>query len=202
MNSTVCEYIHPLKIFTRQKSVYRMRIDTRYKIFHAVNFVTCHGPWWQKWNKWGFRPLCTYKLNWSRRISWRRWDQWDDTALQTHDSKIEPRRSEAEHTTSRSRRLATILNLYDWARKKHLVSFKLEGLRGVRARDLRLFQQAASTTTPGPRPGHGGSHNDLKSFAESLVVVRPGNSTFRCGWGLTLNPLTAGVAYMRVFIFY
>ena len=40
------------------------------------------------------RPLlCTYRLNWARRIS-RGW--WDDTALQTQDSKFEPWRSEAE----------------------------------------------------------------------------------------------------------
>ena len=58
----------------------------------------------------GFRPpLCTYRLNWARRTSWGWWDDWDDTVLQTQDSKIEPWRSEAEHATSRSRRLPTIL---------------------------------------------------------------------------------------------
>ena len=44
-------------------------------------------------NKWDFRPpLCTYRLN-----SWGWWDEWDDTALQTQDSKFEPWGSEAEH---------------------------------------------------------------------------------------------------------
>ena len=63
-----------------------------------------------KWNESGFRPpLCTYRLNWARRTSWGWWDDWDDTVLQTHDSKFKPWRSEAEHTTSRSRRLPTIL---------------------------------------------------------------------------------------------
>ena len=63
-----------------------------------------------KWNKSGFRPpLCTYRLNWARRTSKGRWDEWDDTVLQTQDSKFEPWRSEAEHATSRSRRLPTIL---------------------------------------------------------------------------------------------
>ena len=39
-------------------------------------------------NEWGFRPpLCTYRLNWAMGISWGWWDEWDDTALQTHDSK-------------------------------------------------------------------------------------------------------------------
>ena len=54
-------------------------------------------------------PLCTYRLNWARRTSWGWWDDWDDTVLQTQDSKFEPFRSEAEHATSRSRRLPTIL---------------------------------------------------------------------------------------------
>ena len=34
----------------------------------------------------------------------------DDAVLQTRDSKFEPQRSEAEHATSRSRRLPTILS--------------------------------------------------------------------------------------------
>ena len=63
-----------------------------------------------KWNESGFRPpLCTYRLNWARRTSWGWWDDWDDTVLQTQDSKFEPWRSEVEHATSRSRRLPTIL---------------------------------------------------------------------------------------------
>ena len=62
-----------------------------------------------KWNESGFRPpLCTYRPNWARRTSWGWWDYEDDTVLQTQDSKFEPWRSEAEHTTSRSR-LPTIL---------------------------------------------------------------------------------------------
>ena len=64
----------------------------------------------KKWNESGFRPpLCTYRLNWARRTSWGWWDDWDDTVLQTQGSKFEPWRSEAEHATSRSRRLPTIL---------------------------------------------------------------------------------------------
>ena len=63
-----------------------------------------------KWNESGFRaPLCTYRLNWARRTSWGWWDDWDDTVLQTQGSKFEPWRSEAEHATSRSRRLPAIL---------------------------------------------------------------------------------------------
>ena len=64
----------------------------------------------QQWNESGFKPpLCTYRLNWARRTSWGWWDDWDDTVLQTQDSKFEPWWSEAEHATSRSRRLPTIL---------------------------------------------------------------------------------------------
>ena len=63
-----------------------------------------------KWNESGFRPpLCSYRLNWARRTSWGWWDDWDDTVLQTQDSRFEPWRSEAEHATSPSRRLPTIL---------------------------------------------------------------------------------------------
>ena len=62
-----------------------------------------------KVNESGFRPLlCTYRLNWARRTSWGWWDEWDGTALQTQDSKFKPWSSEAEHPTSRSRRLPTI----------------------------------------------------------------------------------------------
>ena len=43
-----------------------------------------------KWNEWGFRPyLCPYRLKWARRASWEWWDEWEDTALQTQDAKIE-----------------------------------------------------------------------------------------------------------------
>ena len=57
-------------------------------------------------------------------------------ALQTQNSKF-------EHATSRPQRLPTILNLHEWAEKKHL-----EGQSVVRTRDLRLSIQAALTTGP------------------------------------------------------
>ena len=40
-------------------------------------------------------------------------DESDDTALQTQDSQFEPWRSEAEHATTRSQMLNTILDLYE-----------------------------------------------------------------------------------------
>ena len=56
----------------------------------------------KKWNESGFRPLlCTYRLNWARKTSWGWWDEWDDTALQTQNSKFKPWWSETEHATSR-----------------------------------------------------------------------------------------------------
>ena len=107
----------------------------------------------QIWNEWGFMLLlCLYRLNWARRASRWWWDEWDDTALQTQDSKSEPWRSVAEHAASRSQRLSTILNLYEWAGKKQFVSLKLEGQSGVRTRDLRLPKQAALTTALSPPP--------------------------------------------------
>ena len=76
----------------------------------------------------------------------------DTAALQTQDSTFEPWRSEAEHATSRSWRLSTLLNTYEWAVKKHFFSLKLKCKSGGRTRDLRLSKQAASTTELGPPP--------------------------------------------------
>ena len=79
-----------------------------------------------KWNESSFRPpLCTYRLNWARRTSWGWWDEWDDTVLQTQDSKFEPWRSEAEHATSWSRRPPTIhTDFHTWMGKKHFCFFQ------------------------------------------------------------------------------
>ena len=104
-----------------------------------------------KWNESGFRPLlCTYRLNWARRTSWGWWDDWDDTVLQTQDSKFEPWRSEAEHATSRSRRLPTILtHTRGWGRT-FFVSFK-PPRPGTEPRTL-AWKAAVLTTTLGPPP--------------------------------------------------
>ena len=104
-----------------------------------------------KWNESGFRPpLCTYGLNWARRTSWGWWDDWDDTVLQTQDSKFVPWRFEAEHATSRSRRLPTILTFtHGWGRNI-LVSFK-PPRPGTEPRTL-AWKAAVLTTTLGPPP--------------------------------------------------
>ena len=105
-----------------------------------------------KWNESGFRPpLCTYRLNWARRTSWGWWDDWDDTVLQTQDSKFEPWRSEAEHATSRSRRLPTILTFTRGWGRNNFVSFK-PPRPGTEPRTL-AWKAAVLTTTLGPPPG-------------------------------------------------
>ena len=104
-----------------------------------------------KWNESGFRPpLCTYRLNWARRTSWGWWDDWDDTVLQTQDSKFEPWRSEAEHATSRSRRLPTILTFTRGWGRNNCVSFK-PPRPGTEPRTL-AWKAAVLTTTLGPPP--------------------------------------------------
>ena len=108
---------------------------------------------WQlwKWNESGFRPpLCTYRLNWARRTSWGWWDDWDDTVLQTQDSKFKPWRSEAEHATSRSRRLPTILTFTRGWGRNIFVSFK-PPRPGTEPRTL-AWKAAVLTTTLGPPP--------------------------------------------------
>ena len=110
-----------------------------------------------KWNESGFRPpLCTYRLNWARRTSWGWWDDWDDTVLQTQDSKFEPWRSEAEHATSRSRRLPTILTFTRGWGRNNFVSFK-PPKPGTEPRTL-AWKAAVLTTTIGPPPLGCGTH--------------------------------------------
>ena len=112
--------------------VVKMRTCVSALASHTHDYVTArrlslNPNWTQTLNKWdesGFRPLlCTCRLNWSRRTFWGWWDEWDDTALQTQDSKFEPWRSEVEHATYRSRRLPAIL-FYEWMGEKHFCFFQ------------------------------------------------------------------------------
>ena len=106
----------------------------------------CIGVW--KWNESGFRPpLFTYRLNWARRTSRGWWDDWDDTVLQTHNSKFESWRSQAEHAPSRSRRLPTILTFTRGWRRNIFVSFK-PPRPGTEPRTL-MCNAAVLTTTLG-----------------------------------------------------
>ena len=104
-----------------------------------------------KWNESSFRPpLCTYRLNWARRTSWGWRDDWDDTVLQTQDSKFEPWRSEAEHATSRSRRLPQYWLSHVDGQETFFVSFK-PPRPGTEPRTL-AWKAAVLTTTLGPPP--------------------------------------------------
>ena len=104
-----------------------------------------------KWNESGFRPpLCTYRLNWARRTSWGWWDDWDDTVLQTQNSKFEPWRFEAEHATSRSWRLPTVLTFTRGWGRNIFVSFK-PPRPGTEPRTL-AWKAAVLATTLGPPP--------------------------------------------------
>ena len=118
----------------------------------------------KKWNESGFRPpLYTYRLNWARRTSWGWWDDWDDTVLQTQDSKFEPWRSEAEHATSRSRRLPTILTFTRGWGRNIFVSFK-PPRPGTESRTL-AWEAAVLTTTLGPPPSFdANSRSDLMTY--------------------------------------
>ena len=104
--------------------------------------------------------MCTYRLNWARRTSWGWWDDWDDTVLQTQDSKFEPWRSEAEHATSRSRRLPTILTFTRGWGRNNFVSFK-PPRPGTEPRTL-AWKAAVLTTTLGPPPRQS-TYSQLKS---------------------------------------
>ena len=120
-----------------------------------------------KWNVSGFRPpLCTYRLNWARRTSWGWWDDWDDTFLQTQDSKFEPWRSEAEHATSRSRRLPTILTFTRGWGRNNFVSFK-PPRPGTEPRTL-AWKAAVLTTTLGPPPSNMGRNKPGNYLALSM----------------------------------
>ena len=128
-----------------------------------------HLLFWQnemKWNGSGFRPLlCTYRLNWATRTCWGWWDDWDDTVLQTQDSKFEPWRSEAEHATSRSRRLPTILAFTrGWGRNNF------------------CFFQTAETGNRTPDSGVKGSGANHYPRAPALIVLTVHGAFFSCSF--------------------
>ena len=136
--------------------------DLRWKICPVTHICTTYNLKEMKWNESGFRPpLCTYRLNWARRTSWGWWDDWDDTVLQTQDSKFEPWRSEAEHATSRSRRLPTILTFTRGWGRNNFVSFK-PPRPGTEPRTL-AWKAAVLTTTLGPPPTHNLKDNAYSS---------------------------------------
>ena len=124
-----------------------------------------------KWNESGFRPpLCTYRLNWARRTSWGWWGEWDDTVLQTQESKFERWRSEAEHATSRSRRPPTILSFTrtrGWGRNI-FVSFK-PPRPGTEPQTL-AWKAVVLTTTLGPPPARREVKQELCSVKQKRSI--------------------------------
>ena len=96
---------------------------------------------------------------------WGWWDEWDETVLQTQDSKLEPWRSEVEHATSRSRRLPTILSFTRGWEINIFVSFK-PPRPGTEPRTL-AWKAAVLTTTLGPPP------NQSKGLEEKSSLSIP-----------------------------
>ena len=136
--------------------VWHITFRLSYLLFNYARHSDVNSSRGNKWNESGFRPpLCTYRLNWARRTSWGWWDDWDDTVFQTQDSKFEPWRSEAEHATSRSRRLPTILTFTRGWGRNNFVSFK-PPRPGTEPRTL-AWKAAVLTTTLGPPPSSRGS---------------------------------------------
>ena len=132
--------------------------------------------WVKKWNESSFRPpLCTYRLNWARRTFWGWWDDWDDSVLQTQDSKFEPWRSEAEHATSRSRRLHTILTFTRGWGRNIFVSFT-PPRPGTEPQTL-VWNAAVLTTTLGPPPLEVGKQclSDLRQTPVVRAIDGRGN---------------------------
>ena len=125
----------------------------------------------KKWNESGFRPpLCTYRLNWARRTSWGWWDDWDDTVLQTQDSKFKPWRSETEHATSWSRRLPQYWLSHVDEEETFFVSFK-PPRPGTEPRTL-AWKAAVLTTTLGPPPILHLASFELTQQAAALANLR------------------------------
>ena len=163
-HSIECRMIHfNCKVITSRHYIATYR-GSCILYLHDVNpALKLYKPRDMKWNESGFRPhLCTYRLNWARRTSWGWWDDWDDTVLQTQDSKFEPWRSEAEHATSRSRRLPTILTFTRGWGRNVFVSFK-PPRPGTEPRAL-AWKAAVITTTLGPPPPR-----DMKGCINHLV---------------------------------
>ena len=81
------------------------------------------------------------------------------SSMQTQDLKIKPRWYEAEHTTYRSRRLLTIFNPYEWAGKKHFVSFE------------PAFQPTSSAATGGRRNHYTKALQERPSKTQNICIT-------------------------------
>ena len=113
------------------------------------------------------------RLNWAMRTSWGWWDDWDDTVLQTQDSKFEPWRSETEHATSRSRKLPTILTF----------------TRGW-GRNIFCFFQTAETGNRTP-------NSDVKGSGANHYPRAPTHLMRQDGWNENTD-MAAGIASVQL----
>ena len=109
MNSPICNLI----VFTRRTHLIKTEPKLVNKVSQAINimlslylkcwetvvclsyFCTNLSKLQQKWLgalgwiKRGLVCVHNYRLNWTRRTSWGLWDEWDNTDLQTQDSKFD-----------------------------------------------------------------------------------------------------------------
>ena len=111
-----------------------------------------------------------------------RWLRWH--CLQTQDSKFEPWRSEAEHATSRSRRLPAILTFTRGWGRNIFVFFKPPS-PGTEPRTL-AWKAAVLTTTLGPPPGW------VRNTFVSFKPPRPGNKPRNLAWKAAVLTTTLG----------
>ena len=123
-----------------------------------------------KWNKWGFGATFVHmsaKLgqeNLLMMVRWMRWHYPPDTGFEIRALAVWGQARYPSVTEA-----PTILNLYGWAGKKHLVSLKLECQSGVRTHDHRLPKQSYNTVTMGltaSRCGTALSLTDLNRYLE------------------------------------
>ena len=132
----------------------------------------------KKWNESGFRPLlCTYRLNWARRTSWRWWDEWDNTVLQTQDSKFKPWRAEAENVTSRSRRLTTS-EFCEWMGNEHFCFFQTAET-GKWTPNSSVKSSGANHHPRAPAPQHKALHSHTNNVKMGCTTDKsfPGRSS-------------------------
>ena len=120
-------------------------------------------------------PLCIYRLNWAR-TSWGWWDDWDDTVLQTQDSKFEPWLSDVSEPPEDGEMIDMTLS------SRHRIRNSSPGC--LRPSTLRL--------------GHGGSpqywlsHGDWEDTFVSFKPPRPGTEPRTLAWKEAVLTATLG----------
>ena len=81
------KWIFPWNCFNNNDIFFSLASQLQVIFIHCKSRISLNTE--IKWNKEGFMPpLCTCRLNWTKRTSWGWLDKWDDTALQTQNSKF------------------------------------------------------------------------------------------------------------------